>query len=334
MKTANTIHARAVRWLWRERIPVGMITIIAGRPGAAKSLLAIHITADVSRQADVLISAREDPEREVIRPRLEAAKANLDRVHVGSLRLPADLDQLERTVVEKRIALVVIDPVAAHLGVGISRFNDSVRQVSTPLTAIAERTGAAIVFVDHVTKHIAQNAHPLQAIGGSGSGLPAAARMAFITGKDPADDERVIACCVKSVRERPRALGFLLDSVSYVDGDGRHGTAGVLLPEEAEFEFDARSLLVVDSDGKRGRPPTKRAMAAEWLAKHLFGADGHERPASDVEEDARQTGGITTATLRRASEDMGVLKRQRDRVWWWTLPAELVEAMEGGGDEG
>jgi putative DNA primase/helicase len=322
VRRARDIPPRAVRWLWRERVPVGMITLVAGRPGSAKSLLAVHIAAKVSHGADVLISAREDPQHEVLRPRLEAAGANLDRVHVDALVLPDDLGQLEDRIIAKKIKPVVLDPIAAHLGGGISRFNDSVRSVSTPLTRIAEQTGAAIVLIDHVVKHVAQRAHPLQAIGGSGSGLPAAARMAFLVGKDPDDDERIIVACVKSVRDQPRALGFVLDSVSYTDAHSREGTAGVLLPQSDEFEFDARKLLVVENGEKRGRPPTKRAAAAEWLAKYLLAAEGHEGPAAEVEEDARQVG-ITNATLRRAAEDMGVKKTQRERGWWWQLPPEV-----------
>jgi hypothetical protein len=335
MKRATDIPPRAVRFLYRGRVPVGMITLVAGRPSSAKSLLVTRIAADVSHEGDVLISAREDPEHEVIRPRLEAAKANLDRVHIASLRLPSDLAELEQIVVQKPIKLVVLDPIAAHLAVGISRFNDTIRSVSTPLARLAEQTGCAIVLVDHVVKHVAANAHPLQAIGGSGSGLAAAARTAFIVGKDPKDNERVILCCVKPVAEEPRALAFTLDAVPYIDNDQRHeGTAGFLTAEAGEFDFDARRLLVVESGTKTGRPPSKRAAAAEWLTNYLFAAEDHERPAAEVEEDARQRG-ITHATLKRAAEDMGVLKRQENRAWHWQLPAVVVEAMEqrdGDGD--
>ena len=342
MKRFSDIEPRVVRWLWYDRIPRGMISIVAGLPSGGKSLFTIYLAAQISRMAgggEVIISAHEDPAHEVLRPRLEAARADLARVHLANLRLPSGLGQLESDVAKFGVDLIVIDPVADHLDAGVSRFSDSIRQVTQPLAEMAERTDVAVVMVEHALKSIRKNAHPLQAIGGGSSGLRAAARMAFVGGRDPGDEERVLLCAVKNnLRDDPRAIAFTLDSASYTDGYGRESTTGLLVFRE-ECDFSAMDLLVKPSTGKVGRPPQKRAAAAEWLIDYLWRSIDHEAVVSDIVEDAR-TVGITLKTLDRAAKlDVNVLRFQRGGrgKWWWKLPQETIDALweqEQDGDDG
>jgi AAA domain len=48
---AADVPREPVRWLWRERIPRGMISLVAGRPGEGKSLFTNLVGADVSRRS-------------------------------------------------------------------------------------------------------------------------------------------------------------------------------------------------------------------------------------------------------------------------------------------
>ena len=335
-RRASEIEPRVVRWLWYDRIPRGMISIVAGMPSSGKSLFTLFLAAKVSHQADVIISAREDPAHEVLRPRLEAAGANLERVHVANhLSLPSGLWKLRCKVAECDAALVIIDPVPDHLDRGVSRYSDSMRRVTRPLAAMAERTGVAVLMSEHSLKSISKNAHPLAAIGGGNSGLRAAARMAFIGGKDPDDDERVLLCAVKSnLREDPKALAFTLDGAHYTDGFGRESTTGVLRFKE-ETDFDVMRLLVKPGQDKPGRPPAKRARAAEWLTEYLYRSINHEARVKDITEDAGQVG-ITLHTLDRAAKsDLNVRRFQRGGrgMWWWKLPDETVQLMDAAGDD-
>jgi len=59
MMRASDIDPRFPRYLWRDRIPVGMITLLPEMPSGAKSLLTMHLAAAVSQRVGVLISARE-----------------------------------------------------------------------------------------------------------------------------------------------------------------------------------------------------------------------------------------------------------------------------------
>lgn len=88
------IAARPVHWLWPGRIARGKVTMVAGHPGLAKSMLALNIAAIVttggrwpvdgtrsSLGSVIVISAEDDP-ADTIRPRLDAAGADVMRCHV------------------------------------------------------------------------------------------------------------------------------------------------------------------------------------------------------------------------------------------------------------
>ncbi len=90
----SDIEAKPVSWLWPGRIARGKLTIIAGNPGLGKSQITASIAAVVTQggrwpldrspctAGDVLFLSAEDDPADTLRPRLEAAGANLHRVHV------------------------------------------------------------------------------------------------------------------------------------------------------------------------------------------------------------------------------------------------------------
>lgn len=294
------------------------------------------IAGQVSQDGDVIMSSPENRFHEKVRPSLDAVGANVDRVHLErSWRFPRDLDALERAIIETRARLVILDPIAAHLDFegrrGISRFNDSIRMVSGPLDQIAERQTCGIVATEHVLKHLTARAPLLQAVGGGSSGLPAAAQMIFVIGRDPNDDERLILCQAKSnMKDDPEPFAFRRDSMSYIDEDGRTGTAGLVIAL-GEIEFpDPISILLRPREEKPGLAPSKLADACEWLAKFLHSQDGFARK-SEIDQ-AASANGITSGTLTRAKSALGLEAYQEARAWWWKLPADLKASMDAEGN--
>jgi hypothetical protein len=88
------IEPKPVRWLWPARIARGKVTIIAGNPGLGKSQIAASIAAVVTtgglwpvdgatcEPGDILFLTAEDDAADTLRPRLEAARADLARIHI------------------------------------------------------------------------------------------------------------------------------------------------------------------------------------------------------------------------------------------------------------
>ena len=104
------IEPTAVQWLWHHRIPLGRLTLVVGRPGEGKSFFTMELAAHVSTAKDfpdgsscpsgsVLIVSAEDDPADTIRPRLDAAGADVNRIHACSAiqYTAADGKQVERT---------------------------------------------------------------------------------------------------------------------------------------------------------------------------------------------------------------------------------------------
>jgi hypothetical protein len=327
-RKASGVKAEVVEWRWMKRIPKGMLTLVAGKPDQGKGLFAAYIAAEISQAGgNVLYSAAEDSEGLMTRPRLEAAGANLDNVHLWRFQLPRHGKELGQYVLDLDIDLIVMDPVARHLSGGISRHSDNIGSVLKPLTDLIESTGTSVLLIEHALKRVPKSGHPLDAIGGSSSGLPAAARAAFVFGIDPDDpDRRVIAPAKFNLGEWPKAVAFELDTEE-LKLNTDHGTVEadvpyLLLDEEVVFDpmrlFQGRT-----APGKRGAPNDKRAAAAEWLTTYL--AENGASAAGPVMEDAKQWN-MSRKTLERAAADMGVEKTS-GRNSKWDLPDEVKEAL-------
>lgn len=330
---AEEIEAQAVEFLWRDRVPKGMMTIVAGRPDQGKGLFASHVAAEVSKRGKrVLYSAAEDSHAIMTKPRLEAAGAVLSNIMLWRFQLPAQMAELEQIVVREGIELIVMDPVASHLSHGVSRHSDNIRVVTDPLARLLEATGCACLMVEHALKRVPSGGHVLNAIGGNSSGLTAAARAAFVFGIDPADEDQRVLCFAKfNIGEKPAALTFDLDTEDL----STVSNIPFLIAGE-EIAFDGMRLF--ETNAKKngsgvGRPPDKRAAAAEWLTNYLA-SNGATR-SGDVVEDAKQSG-MTVKTLRRAAEDMAVVKNPPGggRNCTWDLPDELKDVLGIGEDVG
>jgi hypothetical protein len=181
IRCALDLEPRDVDWLWPGRVPLGMITMFAGDPKLGKSLVTLAMAAALSRglplpqcsaahgPASTLMMSAEDDALRTILPRLTAAGADLSKVHIlesvvlanGAEALPSlrlDVDAIAAAAARLGdCRLIVIDPVPAFLkGVDDNR-NSVLRGVLSPLKTLAERLGAAMVLVSHLTKSASAN---------------------------------------------------------------------------------------------------------------------------------------------------------------------------------
>lgn len=317
---ADKIENKPVIWLWKERIPRGMVSVVAGSPGSLKSLLVARIAADVSKRGTVLMSCAEDPLSEMIGPRLTANGSRRNKIIADyEPNLPDDFDELAGMVRKYNIRLCIIDPINVHLSDGVRRYNDSIRKATNPLKKLGAETGCAFVLIDHTIKNLAANAHPIAAIGGASSGLAAAARMAYILGRDPKDMERLMLCSVKSnLRRTPHPYEFNLDYKEVP----KVGEMPILIDIGEDEEFDVRDILSYKK-GKKGA--SKMEIALGWLQEYLIVAPKNEYRAAMIIEDA-QAHGVTKRMLEKAKADLAVTSEKRGSEWWWILPKHLKES--------
>ena len=117
----------------------------------------------------------EDDAADTIRPRLEAAGADLTRVHIldaieevtadgeiirRAFNLKTDLARLESKLTELGdVRMLSVDPIAAYLGDTDSHKNADVRALLTPLADLAGRFGASIIGVLRIPRDGEQRFH-------------------------------------------------------------------------------------------------------------------------------------------------------------------------------
>jgi hypothetical protein len=333
------VERERVRWLWEDRIPRGKITVIDGDPGVGKSTVTLTIAAKVSTGSpfpdgtrpeigDVILLSAEDDVGDTIRPRLEAAGADLDRcwflpaVHPEGEpprppELPADLFLLEDLVKSKGAALLVIDPLMAYLAGQVDSHRDQdIRRVLASMAYMAANTGCAVLIVRHMNKGQGSALYR-----GSGSiGIVGAARSGLLVAPDPDDDgRRVIAMTKSNLAKMPDALAYRLVN------DEQYGVARVVW--EGASKHTAADLVRqrVDEDEAPALAEAVRVLK-EVLADGPLSAGNVKRFAA--------TAGVAERTLQRARHALGVTARRHGfgpgAHYVWTMPAPAAQGGEQG----
>jgi len=176
----SMIEAKDVEWLWPNRFPLGMASVIAGDPGCGKSTIVIDMAARITTGVawpddrdgtnpvgDVLFVTGEDSVSHTVRPRLDNAQGDPSRVHIlRGVRqpqrdhlLPLDLDCHARHLVgflesHPEIRMVAIDPLDAFMGGDCDTHRKSeVQRVLHGVAELAEACHVAIVGVLHLRKN-------------------------------------------------------------------------------------------------------------------------------------------------------------------------------------
>jgi hypothetical protein len=317
----------AVDWLWKPWLPAGKLCLLDGDPGQGKSFVTLDLAARLSRgdpfpdgqpgpgPAATLLVSCEDGMDDTVLPRLAALGADLRRVkgYQGRLNaagkpvrvpeLPRDLPVLEHMIRQAQARLVVIDPLMAFLAASVNTISDqSVRGVLTPLAALAERTGATVLFVRHLNK-----TNGKQAIyrGGGSIGIIAAMRSGMLIARHPHDrEQRVLAMTKCNLGPEPPSLAFRLRP-SAAD------PAAVEVAWDGTVELSANDLV---GDVKQTLDPRS------WLREALSGGP---RRATDLVSEATAAG-LSERTLFRAKQALAAVSVQRREagrpVWYWALP--------------
>lgn len=324
----SDVKPEKISWLWKDRIPLGKLTLFVGDPDLGKSFVTIDIAARVSKgspwpdrqeeanpSGSVVLLQAEDGIADTVRPRLDKAGADVAKVHAitgvkrsddgspGEFSLKDDLAKLEAVVeATAETRLVIIDPITAYLGKTDSHRDADVRALLAPLAKLAERHQVAVVAIMHLNKTSGTKA--MYRPGGS-LAFTAAARAAWLFIADKDDSKlRLMLPLKMNIAPDPRGIAYRI-----VNGAVSWDSGLVLLSADA--------ALAASEDNTRR---TERDDAKEFLKEFL--RDG-PRPSTEVLE-AGIAAGITKRTLERAKRDLGV-KPEKEGLggrWTWGLPKE------------
>jgi putative DNA primase/helicase len=337
------IEAEKVEWLWPGRIAIGKQTLIGGEPGLGKSQITAALAAAVTTggrwpcdegtapRGGVIILSAEDDAGDTIRPRLDAAGADVREVHLisavtqkdgtgrRSFNLQADLGELEKEIARiGNVRLVIIDPVSSYLGKTDSHKNADVRGTLEPLGDMAARLRVAVVSITHFSKGAGQSA--VNSFIGS-IAFVAAARAAFIVTRDPDNDDPARRLFVQAKNNLAMDSGGLAFRVEQRIV-GHDIVASAIHWESERITQTADEILAAGRDGK-DKP--ERDEAEDFLRDIL--ATG-PRPATEVLAEAKGAG-LAERTVRRALKSVGIKPYRKAESgdglgksgrWYWSLP--------------
>ena len=358
------VASRAPEWLWPRWIPAGKLTVLDGDPDAGKSLFLIDLAARVSTTGVMpdgsagmegnVILVTDDSIADVVRPRLEAAGANLDRVTVlrtvhavdreEPFVLPRDLAALRELVVARQARLLILDPFVAFLA-------GDVTQTLRRLAQLAVDTGCAVVMARHLAK--GKSKQPLYR-GAGPLAIIAAARAALLLTRHPEDAERrVLAPYKNTLGKLAKGWTFTLEAPS------RAGNQADQKPSRDELSRAGHQADQKPLTDVRGSASCE-AVAVVWgeavpltasqllapreapdpveldEAKQLLNAMLDQGPVK-VEEARREAVdlGIGGWALRKAKEMLSLQSLRRGfgtmGIWYWERPAEPgVRRQESG----
>jgi len=323
--SAHSIRRAEVSWLFPGRIPLGMVTILAGVGGLGKSTWTCLLAGE--NDGFTLIATAEDSPETTVRPRLEAVRADLKRVQFLSVRteegyedgivIPDDLEELEELVARKKANLVIVDPLVAHLPGHIDSYKDqSVRRALAPLYRLAKSQDCAVVALVHLNK--AQGLAPLARLSGSGA-FGNAARSVLLLDRDPDDEEqgtrRVLAHIKCNVGPEMPSLLYEIEPIHLEASGNDPAVETSRLRFICESPHDGRSLLALPTG--EARSALEDAMA--FLQAEL--GDGGRRPAGELMKAARALG-HSTGTVHTARKRLGVETEKAGfgGGWEWWLP--------------
>jgi putative DNA primase/helicase len=310
---ADSVKMKLIRWLWRNRVPLGALTVFFGMPDGGKSSVAIDVifritrgvrfpdsSAEPDEPADALMFIAEDDKNTTVVPRLTVAGADLSRVHFVTyverngcqkdFELDKDLDTLRATLESNpNIRLLVFDPLASYLGNVKKNAESEMRKLLHGLRNLAESTGVAVIAIDHFNKNSDQAA--LHRLSGT-QALGAAPRAVWGFVRDPEDETKRIMMHAKLnlVADRDKS-NILYSSKSVpIRIEGEDTT----MPAIEWGETTKRQLDdILRSDVSEGQLERAKKMLLAQLEK-----DG---PTFSDESDEKLTAaGFSDATVRRA----------------------------------
>jgi energy-coupling factor transporter ATP-binding protein EcfA2 len=341
---ASSIKVKPVHWLWKDRIPLGELTLLAGREGIGKSTIAYTLAAWITTGTmkgrfmgsprSVLVAATEDSWEHTIVPRLMAAGADLERVYRvdvvteegfdGLLTLPSDISDLDQAIRQSDAVLVLLDPLMSRLSAQLDSHKDAeVRIALEPLTAFAKRAGVSVLGIIHVNK--SGSSDSLNSIMGSRA-FGAVARSVLMAVKNPEDTSCTFGLAKNNLgsKDQPAFRYEIVgDKVAETD-EGDIWTGKVDWQGDSDRSVD-EVMVAISEGGMDGTSAIDDA--ANWLEDYLNTVGGSK--ASSIVKTAGARQGHNDRNLKRAAAKLKVQFEAEGfpRTTVWTLPANLRHAV-------
>lgn len=345
---ASDVQAVAVTWLHEGLIPLKTLTVVSGPSGIGKTTLVILWFAQITRgelpgeflgvPRDVLIMSPEDDPGAVTRPRLEAAGADLDRVHFVSVTrrtasgevetiatFPTDLDILREAVVATGAAAILLDPIASLIDGNLDKREDVRAAFDALAGEIANRYELAVVLIAHNKKGIDS---VRSKVSGSAA-ITDAARSVLALGRDDETDQIILSVDKSSYSTTEgtnHAYALVTTPVVLATGGTTDVARAVYIGETSTSVADLNDRSIGGDDEHEDRNA-----AQSFVLDYLKEIDVQEANASEVLK-AGRAAGFTDKDLKNARgrcKNPRVVSRKSGFGAGWVWAVDETESGEG-----
>ena len=313
----SEVQSQEIEWLWYPFIPYGKLTIIQGDPGDGKTTMVLNLAAKLSKgealdknmkvtePVNVIYQTAEDGLADTVKPRLELAGADCERIIVideSDKSLSMVDERLEEAIVRTGARLLILDPIQAYLGGGMdmNRANEA-RDMTKKLGALAEKTKCAIILIGHMNKASGNKA----AYRGMGSiDFFAVARSVLLVGRVEGEPNTRV---VVQIKNNLAAFG--------------HPKAFAL--SEEGFQWIGDYEITVDEVLGGIAPKANKMEQAKQMLREL--AETQNAVLSNEIFDRADELGISKRTLENAKKELGIRARKINNAWYWELDKVKLE---------
>ncbi len=329
-RSMDEVEEENIDWLWYPYLAFGEVSILEGDPGLGKSYLMQKISqmfvdgeklptehkGETAKTGKVVYFDMENSAGSVTKKRLITNGLKNETSFIQceepfSIDDEDALDEVYDFVEEHKPSLMVFDTLNTYMGKSDSFKGTEVQQTFARFVEIARRFHIAVVVLRHLTKSTKERAM----YRGQGSiSFTGMARVVMTVGVSPEDPEmRVMAITKINVAKPPRAITFTIESVpdTLKERDRSRFVWG-------EF-VDLTSEDIVSAAPKAN---SDREDASSFLKSTL----AEQSMESGKLERMAESRSISSRTLHRAADDLGIIKKVtgfgKDKRSIWSLPEE------------
>ena len=314
--------------IWRPFLPAGYVTIVAGPPGVGKSLALLSIASRMTLGYD--LPGEEDPDHDpanvawlsleegagpILRPRFEAAGAELSRIQII---VDEEHCRLDDPVLLARLAallatdvrLVVIDSLAAWTYADTNK-GEAMRAVLTPLVKLMEAAPhCSLAIISHFRKLGATSA--LDRLAGSAQGGATVRSVVAVTKRSEAGHMRHYWAHAKHNLSAPGETQTFRTEGRDIDISGRTANIGMAIWGDPEPDLSADDLAQMDARPADPEKDTRDHDDAQALLDALVQA-----LEADHKPGLRSTGAVSVEWIQIVADAVERPSgRPKDRAWW------------------